>query len=69
MKVFCFNAEDCSYFEQIPYDRIDEYNLNKPFIRCPECNSLAIVVKDDFDLNSINEATILSSLLKLSKRE
>lgn len=68
MKLLCFN-ENCQYVEQIKSDDLQDFDLNKPFIRCPECNSLAMLVKDDFDLNKIDENLLFSSFYKLLKRK
>ena len=69
MKIFCFNLDDCSYIEEIPSSDLSQYDLTKPFLKCTQCNSLAIIAKDDFDPNQLDEELLLSSILKLSKRK
>jgi hypothetical protein len=69
MKILCFDLDNCGYAYQIPLEELTDYDLAKPFIKCFECNSLAILVKDDFTLTENNRDHLISSLLKLSKRK
>lgn len=69
MKLLCFNLDDCGYVQHIPTEDLPLYNLEQPFVKCPECNSLAILTKDNFDPNKLDENLIFSSILKLSKRK
>ena len=69
MKVFCFNLDECAYTYSIPTEELTNYDLTKPFIKCPQCNSFAIIANDTFDLNNIDQQLIINSILKLSKRK
>jgi len=67
MILICFNEDECNYRKQIPLEGLDAYDLTKPFVKCPECNSLALIAHDDFDINNLDQNLLISSILKLSK--
>lgn len=69
MKIICFNLEECAHTYIIPFEELKDYDLTNPFVKCSQCSSLALVAKDDFDLHSIKQEHLISSLLKLSKRK
>lgn len=69
MKVFCFNLDECSYIHAIPVEELNEYDLTKPFIKCPQCNSLAIIANDNFNPDHIDQQLLINSIIKLSKRK
>ena len=71
MKLICFNIDDCAFvLKNITEDQKEEYSLNpdQPFIKCPECNSLAIYTNDDFVL-TLDKISTLKILSKLSKKK
>ena len=69
MKLVCFDTENCSYVQTLTLEELNDYNLDKPFVKCPECLSLAIIAKDDFNPDDLDFNSAISSMLKLSKRK
>ena len=68
MKVYCLNRNACAYTKYLKLEELVEYNLEEPFIACPECNELAIVVNDEFNIDDIQDS-LFTSYFKLMEKE
>ena len=68
MKIYCFDRDACTYTKYLNLEELEEYNLEEPFIACPECNELAIVVNDAFSIDDIQNS-LFTSYLKLMEKE
>lgn len=54
MKYTCLNYENCDYYE---YLKDEDLNPSpQPVIKCPECNSLAVLVSNTFNIKDELEA-------------
>jgi|SaaInlStandDraft_2_1057019.scaffolds.fasta_scaffold653641_1 hypothetical protein len=51
MKIICLNYDNCDYYEYLSSPSTYEY-VNS----CPECNCLAVVVPDNFDITFLDES-------------
>ena len=57
MKYTCLDYESCDYYE---YLTDEDLSLSpQPVIRCPECNSLAVLVPNTFNIKEKLEETPL----------
>ena len=67
MKLICLDLDNCAYTAK--HSQLNDFNLNLSlkFHKCPECNSLSILVKDDFYLN-IDDNFIFQLLEKIKKK-
>lgn len=52
MKKYCFNYEDCGWVEYLTSEELQKIDLKNLFFVCPECKSIAAVVRNDFSLNT-----------------
>lgn len=68
MKIYCFDRDACTYTRYLKLEELEEYNLEEPFIACPECNELAIVVNDAFSIDDMQNS-LFTSYLKLMEKE
>ena len=66
MKITCLN-EACLYTEKIELDNLNAFDLEKPFIACPECNELAVIVKNNFTFE--NKESLYLCYLKVLHKE
>lgn len=69
MKIYCFDRDSCAHTNYLSLEKLQEYNLEQPFIACPECNKLAAIVKDDFSLNDDNQNLFIAYLKLLEKEK
>jgi hypothetical protein len=62
MKRYCFNYEDCGWVEYINEEDIKDIDFKNVFFSCPECKSIAALVKNDFHLSHFEEQEPIVSL-------
>ena len=67
MKIFCLDRNKCAFTYYLELKELEDYNLEEPFIKCLECNELAVIVNNDFDLNDTNN--LFQSFLKIIEKE
>ena len=66
MKLICLDLDNCSYTAK--YSELADFlDLSLKFHRCPECNSLSILVEDDFYLD-VDDNFIFQLLEKIKKK-
>lgn len=68
MKIYCLNRDSCAFTKYLTLKELQEYNLEEPFIACTECNDLAILVKNEFSIDEIDES-LFTTYLKLLQKE
>lgn len=49
MKITCMNYEQCSYYKYLELEEIKDSEI---IDICPECNSLTVLTKNDFNIKN-----------------
>jgi len=58
MKKYCFNYLDCGWVEYIPKEELEYIDYKNTFIICPECKSIAAIVRNEFTLERFEIETV-----------
>tara|TARA_B100000945_G_C19865208_1_gene360190 strand:- start:66 stop:314 length:249 start_codon:yes stop_codon:yes gene_type:complete len=72
MKYFCLDRDSCGFTRKITDEEFSQIDFSSPFSHCEQCNYYAVLVKDDFTLENVNNInSVLNSSLRkiLHKKE
>lgn len=57
MKYVCLNYQNCFYYHYITEE--DEVDYDQPYGKCPECNSLTVLVSNDFNIDECLDTPLI----------